>query len=128
MLGVLGLNRLAAPHGGFARAISIEAARLYPVHPALSDVDAAMLEPAAVAVHALRCTPLRLGDAVGDGHGHPHKRTALVGRLGDVKGIGAGLRFRPGRKAQRLGVELGPLHLSIADLGSRSKIQQSYQG
>jgi (R,R)-butanediol dehydrogenase/meso-butanediol dehydrogenase/diacetyl reductase len=62
LMGLLGMGPLAAPHGGFATAIGIEAARLYPVHPKLTDLEAAMLEPATVAIHALRRTPLRLGD------------------------------------------------------------------
>jgi (R,R)-butanediol dehydrogenase/meso-butanediol dehydrogenase/diacetyl reductase len=63
LMGMLGLGPLAPAHGGFARAVAIDAARLYPIHPKLSDEEAAMLEPATVAVHALRRTPLRLGDA-----------------------------------------------------------------
>ena len=61
---MLGIGPLAPKHGGFAPAIAIEAARLYGVRSALRDEQAAMLEPAAVAVHAVRRTPLRLGDAV----------------------------------------------------------------
>jgi (R,R)-butanediol dehydrogenase/meso-butanediol dehydrogenase/diacetyl reductase len=61
--GMLGLGPLAAPHGGFARAIAIDAARLVPVRAGLSDEDAAMLEPATVALHAVRRTPLRLGES-----------------------------------------------------------------
>ena len=64
LMGMLGLGPLAAPHGGFASAIAIEAARLYPLRPKISDLEAAMLEPATVAIHALRRTSLRLGDAV----------------------------------------------------------------
>jgi len=63
LMGMLGIGPMAASHGGFARAIAIEAARLYRVRPELSDDDAALLEPATVAIHALRRTPLRLGDA-----------------------------------------------------------------
>ena len=61
---LLGLGPLAAPHGGFARAIAVRADRLYPLRPEISLVQAALLEPAAVAIHAVRRTPLRLGDAV----------------------------------------------------------------
>lgn len=61
--GMLGVGPLAAPHGGFARAIAIDASRLIPVRAGLADPDAAMLEPATVALHAVRRTPLRLGDA-----------------------------------------------------------------
>jgi (R,R)-butanediol dehydrogenase/meso-butanediol dehydrogenase/diacetyl reductase len=60
--GMLGLDRLAAPHGGFARAIAVDAARLVRVRAGISDEAAAMLEPATVALHAVRRTPLRLGD------------------------------------------------------------------
>ncbi len=64
LMGMLGIGPLAPPHGGFASAIAVDATRLYPVHKDLSDEEAAFLEPAAVAVHALRRTPLRLGDSV----------------------------------------------------------------
>lgn len=64
MMGMIGIGPLAAPHGGFAPAISIDAKRLYPVRAGLSDVEASMLEPSSIAIHALRRTPLRLGDAV----------------------------------------------------------------
>lgn len=62
--GLIGIGPLAAPHGGFASAIAIDAARVYPVHAALSDAQAAMLEPATIAVHAVRRTPMHLGDCV----------------------------------------------------------------
>jgi (R,R)-butanediol dehydrogenase / meso-butanediol dehydrogenase / diacetyl reductase len=61
--GVLGLGPLAAAHGGFARAIAIDASRVVAVRPGISDEAAAMLEPATVALHAVRRTPLRLGDS-----------------------------------------------------------------
>lgn len=61
-MGAIGVGPLAAPHGGFASAIAIDASRLYPVAAKLSDVEAALLEPATVAVHAVRRTELRLGD------------------------------------------------------------------
>jgi (R,R)-butanediol dehydrogenase/meso-butanediol dehydrogenase/diacetyl reductase len=64
LLGMIGLGPLAAKHGGFARAIAIEAARLSHVPREIPDEDAALVEPATVAVHALRRTDLRLGDSV----------------------------------------------------------------
>ncbi len=64
LLGMLGIGPLAPPHGGFASAIAFDATRLYPIHKDLSDEEAALLEPATVAVHALRRTPLRLGDSI----------------------------------------------------------------
>ncbi|MEZ5597079.1 MAG: zinc-binding dehydrogenase [Pseudomonadales bacterium] len=61
-LGAIGQGPMAAPHGGFASRISFDARRLYHVPEGMSDADAAILEPATVAVHALRRTPLQLGD------------------------------------------------------------------
>ncbi len=61
--GMLGVGPLAAPHGGFARAIAIDASRLIPLRAGISDEAGAMLEPASVALHAVRRTPMRLGDA-----------------------------------------------------------------
>jgi (R,R)-butanediol dehydrogenase/meso-butanediol dehydrogenase/diacetyl reductase len=61
-LGSIGAGPMAAPHGGFATSICFDAARLYHVPNSISDIDAAILEPATVAVHALRRTPIRLGD------------------------------------------------------------------
>lgn len=63
-MGAIGVGPLAAPHGGFASHIAIDASRLYSVHDTVSDTDAAMLEPATVAVHAVRRTDIRLGDGV----------------------------------------------------------------
>jgi (R,R)-butanediol dehydrogenase/meso-butanediol dehydrogenase/diacetyl reductase len=60
--GMLGVGPMAAAHGGFARAIAIDASRLILVRAGLTDEAAAMLEPATVALHAVRRTPLRLGD------------------------------------------------------------------
>ena len=62
--GAIGVHPLAAPHGGFARAIAFDIARLYGVSPSLSDEQAALLEPVTVAVHAVRRTTLHLGDTV----------------------------------------------------------------
>jgi len=62
--GLIGQGPRAAPHGGFASAIAIDADRLYGVAAGIDDVRAAMLEPATIAVHAVRRTPIRLGDVV----------------------------------------------------------------
>jgi (R,R)-butanediol dehydrogenase/meso-butanediol dehydrogenase/diacetyl reductase len=105
LLGVLGLNALAAPHGGFARAIAIEAARLYPVHAALSDEDAALLEPATVAVHALRRTPLRLGDTAVVLGGGPIG--LLVMQCARIAGAGCAVMVEPNAERARLARELG---------------------
>jgi (R,R)-butanediol dehydrogenase/meso-butanediol dehydrogenase/diacetyl reductase len=114
LLGVLGLNALSAPHGGFARAIAIEAARLYPVHATLSDEDAALLEPATVAVHALRRTPLRLGDAVVVLGAGPIG--LLVLQCARIAGAGCAVVVEPNAERARLARELGAT--AIVDPGS----------
>ena len=53
---------MAPPHGGFASSIAVAAARVVHTNPALSDVQAAQVEPATVAFHAVRGSRLRLGD------------------------------------------------------------------
>ncbi|MDJ0849211.1 MAG: zinc-binding dehydrogenase [Myxococcota bacterium] len=104
-LGMVGLGPMAAAHGGFARAIAMEAARLYPVHPQLSDVDAALLEPATVAVHALRRTPLRLGEScvvIGAG-----PIGLLVLQCARIAGAGCCVVVEPEPTRARMAAELG---------------------
>ncbi len=61
---MVGLDALAPPHGGFAPAIAVDAARLVAVPSALTDDQAALVEPTTVAVHAVARTGIRLGDLV----------------------------------------------------------------
>lgn len=61
-LSALGRDALAPPHGGFAERLAVAATRVVHTHPALSDVEAAQIEPATVAFHAVRASRLRLGD------------------------------------------------------------------
>jgi (R,R)-butanediol dehydrogenase / meso-butanediol dehydrogenase / diacetyl reductase len=63
-LGMVGRDALAPPHGAFARQIAIAGDRLIVVPAGLSDVQAAVVEPTAVALHAVRRTPPRFGDTV----------------------------------------------------------------
>jgi (R,R)-butanediol dehydrogenase/meso-butanediol dehydrogenase/diacetyl reductase len=58
----LGRDALAPPHGGFAPQIAVAASRVVRTHPGLTDVQAAQVEPATVAFHAVRTSRLRLGD------------------------------------------------------------------
>ncbi len=63
-LGMVGRDALAPPHGGFAPRVAVDARRLVTVHRGLSDVQAAMVEPATVALHAVRRTPPRPSETV----------------------------------------------------------------
>jgi (R,R)-butanediol dehydrogenase / meso-butanediol dehydrogenase / diacetyl reductase len=57
-----GRDQWAPPHGGFAPRIAVAANRVVRADPALSDVEAAQVEPATVAFHAVRTSRLHLGD------------------------------------------------------------------
>jgi (R,R)-butanediol dehydrogenase / meso-butanediol dehydrogenase / diacetyl reductase len=59
-----GRNDLAPPHGAFARSITVEAGRVLPAHPDLTDEEAAQVEPATVAFHGVRRSRITPGDTV----------------------------------------------------------------
>lgn len=105
LMGMLGIGPLAPPHGGFASAIAIDAARLYPLRAELSDVEAAFLEPATVAVHALRRTPLRLGDRVVVLGAGPIG--LLVLQCAKAAGAGCAVVVEPDARRARIAAELG---------------------
>jgi (R,R)-butanediol dehydrogenase/meso-butanediol dehydrogenase/diacetyl reductase len=63
-LAVLGLDPMAPAHGGFAPRLAVAANRVVKADPALTDEQAAQVEPATVAFHAVRSTPPRLGEVV----------------------------------------------------------------
>ena len=103
--GAIGVGPLAAPHGGFASAIAFESHRLYQVDSALSEADAAMLEPATVALHAVRRTDIRLGDSaviVGAG-----PIGLLVLQAARAAGAGHTVLVEPEPERRRLGGLLG---------------------
>ena len=103
--GAIGMGPMAAPHGGFARAIAFEARRLHAVPNHISDTDAAILEPVAVAVHAVRRTELRLGDAVAVIGAGPIGQ--LVQQAARAAGAGHVFVIEPAAVRRRLSGELG---------------------
>jgi len=116
LMAMVGVGPLAPPHGGFARAIAVDAARLYRIRPELSDEQAAMLEPATVAVHALRQTPMQLGDsAVVLGAG---PIGLLVLQCARAAGAGFVVVVEPNPERARLAAELGAS--AVIDPGSGS--------
>lgn len=56
LLGMIGRDPLAPPHGGFAPQIAVDAGRLARLDVPLADDDAAQVEPATVALHAVQRT------------------------------------------------------------------------
>ena len=103
--GMIGMGPLAAPHGGFASAIAIDASRLYRVDSKLDDVEAAILEPATVAVHAVRRTGIRLGDSVVVLGAGPIG--LLVLQAARAAGAGTVVLVEPQRSRRELGGTLG---------------------
>ena len=63
-LGMVGRDPLAPPHGGFASHLALDATRLIQVTEGLTEAQAAMIEPATVALHAVHRTGMRLGATV----------------------------------------------------------------
>ena len=85
-MSALGRDPMAPPHGGFAPRIAVAAERVVKTDPGLTDEEAAQVEPATVAFHAVRTSNLRLGDiAVIQGAG-----PIGLGTLQWVRAAGAG--------------------------------------
>lgn len=61
---MIGRDRLAPPHGGFAPRVAVASTRVMPVDPSLTDVEAAQVEPMTVTYHAVHRSHLRVGDLV----------------------------------------------------------------
>jgi (R,R)-butanediol dehydrogenase/meso-butanediol dehydrogenase/diacetyl reductase len=77
------LDPLAADHGGFATHAVADARRLVPVAEAIDIRSAALIEPASVAVHAVRRSGLGIGDVVVVvGAGTVGLLTAEIARIG----------------------------------------------
>lgn len=103
--GLIGMGPLAAPHGGFAPSIAIDASRLYPVNDNIDFARAAMLEPATIALHAVRRTPVRLGDIVVVIGGGPIG--LLVAQCARAAGAGEVVLVEPQAGRRALGESLG---------------------
>ena len=103
--GLLGVGPLAAPHGGFAPAIAIDASRLYALNDGVDFARAAMLEPAAIALHAVRRTPIRLGDVAVVIGGGPIG--LLVAQCARAAGAGEVVLVEPQARRRTLGGNLG---------------------
>jgi (R,R)-butanediol dehydrogenase / meso-butanediol dehydrogenase / diacetyl reductase len=92
-------------HGGFASRLAVNADRVVKAHASLSDTEAAQVEPATVAFHAVRRSGIRLGDlAVVQGAGPIGLTTAQW-----VKAAGAGevIVIEPNPRRQALARQLG---------------------
>jgi (R,R)-butanediol dehydrogenase / meso-butanediol dehydrogenase / diacetyl reductase len=100
-----GKDPLAPGHGGFARRITVAADRVVAANPALSDVQAAVVEPAAVAFHGIRRSSIRPGDLVAVLGAGPIGLLAM--QFARVAGAGHVVMVEPSDRRRRLAAELG---------------------
>ena len=117
--GAIGAGPMAASHGGFAAAIAFDASRLYQVPSSLTDAQAGLLEPATVAVHALRRTPINLGDSIVVIGAGPIG--LLVLQAARLSGAGTVVLLEPEQSRRDLGKSLG------ADLVADPKVDNVQQ-
>jgi (R,R)-butanediol dehydrogenase/meso-butanediol dehydrogenase/diacetyl reductase len=101
----VGRDPLAPTHGGFAPRLAVGANRVVKVNPELSVTQAAQVEPATVAFHAVRRTQPRLGDlAVVQGAG-PIGLTTM--QWVAAAGAGGIVVIEPNEARRALAAELG---------------------
>ena len=101
----LGRDPLAPVHGGFAPRLGVAASRVVKTNPGLTDEQAAHVEPATVAFHAVRRSGLQLGDvAVIQGAGPIGLSTMQWVR---AAGAGIVIVIEPNRQRRDLAQALG---------------------
>jgi (R,R)-butanediol dehydrogenase/meso-butanediol dehydrogenase/diacetyl reductase len=114
LTSMLGLDPMAPLHGGFAPAIAVSAARLYRLRAEIGDVEAALLEPATVVTHALRRTPIRVGESVVVLGAGPIGLLAL--QLVRAAGAGSVVVIEPEHSRAALARSLGATEVLAPDL------------
>jgi (R,R)-butanediol dehydrogenase/meso-butanediol dehydrogenase/diacetyl reductase len=104
-----GIHPLTPPHGGYAPRIAVPADSLVRVPDALPLDDAAMVEPATVALHAVRRRPPQLGDRVLVLGAGPIGLFAL--QLAHIAGAGEVFVLEPSAARRALAEKLGATHV-----------------
>ncbi|MDA2957292.1 MAG: zinc-binding dehydrogenase [Actinomycetota bacterium] len=125
-VSALGRDPLAPPHGGFAERIAVSKDRVVRADPRLSDEQAAQVEPATVAFHAVRRSLLRSGDvAVVQGAG-----PIGLGTMQWVRAAGAGVVVvvEPNERRRDLALELGAHHAVAPGEGADQLIKTLTDG
>jgi (R,R)-butanediol dehydrogenase/meso-butanediol dehydrogenase/diacetyl reductase len=110
-LSSIGQDPSAPAHGGFAARLAVGADRVVKTHPMIDDSAAAQVEPATVALHAVRHSGMRIGDtAVVQGAGPIGLATLQWVRLAGASSV---LVVEPDPHRRRLAVELGA-HVAVS--------------
>jgi (R,R)-butanediol dehydrogenase / meso-butanediol dehydrogenase / diacetyl reductase len=100
-----GKDPLAPDHGGFAPRITVAADRVVPANASLTDIQAAVVEPAAVAFHGVRRSGIRPGDLVAVLGAGPIGLLAM--QFARAAGAGHVLMIEPSERRRRLATDLG---------------------
>jgi len=121
-LGLLGIDR----DGGFAEYVSVPLNTVRPLPPSLPIAQAALTEPLAVAVHAVRASELRVGDVTAVlGAGPIGIMTALVARLAGARRVFVS-ELSPSRLA--IAKELGFEVIDVAAQNTVETILEATEG
>lgn len=108
-----GKDPLAPSSGGFAPRITVAATRVVPANPALSDVQAAIVEPAAVAFHGIRRSGIHPGDLVTVLGAGPIGLLAM--QFARAAGAGQVVMVEPSERRRELALELGATYAVAPD-------------
>lgn len=100
-----GKDPLAPSSGGFAPRITVAATRVVPADPRLTDVQAAVVEPAAVAFHGIRRSNIHPGDLVAILGAGPIGLLAM--QFARAAGAGQVVMIEPSERRRLLATELG---------------------
>ncbi len=100
-----GRDAQAPDHGGFAPAIGVSAERVIPAEAALSDVEAAQVEPTTISVHAVRRSGVGPGDLVVVQGAGPIGLSVL--QVAKAHGVDEVLVVEPNEDRRTLARELG---------------------
>ena len=121
-----GIHPLTPPHGGYAPRIAVPSDSLIVVPPGLDENAAAMVEPATVALHAVRRRPPQLGDtAVVLGAG-PIGLFAL--QWAHLAGAGQVIVVEPEEARREIATALGAARVLAPGEEAEEWVLQSSQG
>lgn len=122
----IGRDQMAPAHGGFAPRIAVGADRVVPAHPDLDDPTAAQVEPATVALHAVRHCGSRIGDtAVVQGAGPIGLATLQWARIAGAARV---VVIEPDVRRRELALELGATHALVPGAEADARIRDLTRG
>lgn len=126
LMASIGRDASAPVHGGFASRIAVGADRVVPAHPDLDEPTAAQVEPATVALHAVRHCGSRIGDtAVVQGAGPIGLATLQWARIAGAARV---IVIEPDLRRRELAVELGASRALVPGAEADAEIRELTHG